>query len=313
MEIDATVPLLGLYLPEDFRAVSRSAREYRASLGAGIRVLSFYSAWRSGREGPDLKGIRCVMRSGFTPMLTWEPWWPEKLPNPEKPSEQPEFSLSEILRGRYDDYIREWALELKKIHGPILFRPMHEMTGNWYPWCEKATGNRGGEYVKAWRHIRSVFREVHCDGLIWVWSPYAHSVPDEPDMGRYYPGDGETDWLGLDGYNWGTTREWSSWRAFGEIFEEGYNRLMRLAPEKLLMIAEVGCAEEGGDKGGWIEDAFNDLPKRFPNVRALVWFNIDKECDWRIESSRGSAASFKRSVRRYLSRGRRTDEKGKSR
>jgi len=296
-----TGPWLGLYLPEDFYSAPHRAHEYHSSWDKRILVLSFYIAWGTGKEGPDLAGIHRVIESGFLPMITWEPWQPQQWPAGERPAEQPEFSLSSILNGRYEDYIRIWARELKKVKSSIFFRPMHEMNGNWYPWCEKVNGNKPGEYAETWRYIRSIFREAQNDGLVWVWSPYAQSVPDEPDneMGQFYPGDQEVDWMGLDGYNWGKSREWSGWRNFGDIFENGYDRLMQLAPDKSCMIAEVGCAEAGGSKGSWIEAAFEVLTKRFLNVKGLVWFNIDKECDWRIESSQESETSFKKSRCRY--------------
>jgi hypothetical protein len=60
------------------------------------------------------------------------------------------------------------------------------------------------------------------------------------------------------------------------------------------MIAEVGCAEEGGDKGRWIQEAFEVWNSRFFRIQALVWFNIQKECDWRIESSPESLTSFRK-------------------
>ena len=131
--------------------------------------------------------------------------------------------------------------------------------------------------------------------MVWVWSPYSESVPGDADnaLSRYFPGEEEVDCLALDGYNWGSTREWSRWQTFEEVFADGYDRLMRLAPRKPLMIAEAGCAEKGGDKSLWIEKAADALKKRFTTVKALVWFDVNKECDWRIESSRESLISFK--------------------
>jgi hypothetical protein len=67
-----------------------------------------------------------------------------------------------------------------------------------------------------------------------------------------------------------------------------------MAPGKPIMIAEVGCAEEGGNKDVWIEEAFKALKDRFVRIRALVWFNVIKECDWRIESSQKSLTSFRK-------------------
>jgi beta-mannanase len=266
-----------------------------------IQVLSFYIAWGFRRK-PDLWEIQSVLNSGFIPLITWEPWYrPQELLGVTRPEDQPDFSLSEILSGRYDDYIWNWALDLKQISGPIFFRPMHEMNGNWYPWCGRVNGNKPEEFVEAWCYIKSIFNKIGNDQLIWVWSPYVHSVPNESgnEIRRYYPGPKEVDWVALDGYNWGNTQEWSRWQSFEEIFEKGYDHLTQLAPEKPFMLAEVGCAEEGGDKAKWIERAFRILADKFPKIKALVWFNIKKECDWRIESSPRSLKAFRENIRNW--------------
>lgn len=291
---------MGLYLPDDIHSATEGVFQYTQLLGERVRVLSFYVAWGSGRRNLDISGFQEVLRRGYIPMITWEPWqWPQEDARPE---DQPDFSLSEILKGKYDDYIRSWARDLKQISGPIFFRPMHEMNGNWYPWCGGVNGNRPEEYIEAWCYIRSIFCETGNDQLMWVWSPYVHSVPDESgnEIWRYYPGSEEVDWLALDGYNWGNTQTWSKWQEFKEIFEEAYEQLASLAPEKPMMIAEVGCAEEGGNKGDWIEEAFQIMKERFPKIETFVWFNTNKERDWRIESSSQSFQAFRRGVTHWV-------------
>jgi len=295
-------PLIGIYLPEDVCSAPQRAEKYIQLLGKRIQILSFYIAWGAGRR-LDLPGIQGVLDGGFIPLITWEPWyWPQELPAGGRPEDQPDFSLSAILAGKYDDYLRHWAVDLKEISGPVFFRPMHEMNGNWYPWCGRTNGNQPEEYVETWCYIRSIFREVQNNNLIWVWSPYVHSVPDEPgnEIWRYYPGPKELDWVALDGYNWGNTQAWSRWQGFKEIFEETYEELASLAAEKPMMIAEAGCAEKGGDKRDWIEEAFQVLNERFQRVRIFVWFNMKKECDWRIESSLQSFQAFRRGVTHWV-------------
>jgi beta-mannanase len=52
----------------------------------------------------------------------------------------------------------------------------------------------------------------------WVWNPnidYAGSVP----LPRLYPGDGYVDYVGLDGYNWGTSQSWSTWQTPQQVFD----------------------------------------------------------------------------------------------
>jgi hypothetical protein len=294
-------PWVGLYLPDDVYCAPQRACRYIQLLGKRIQLLSFYIAW-GFRRRPDLGGIQGVLNSGFIPLITWEPWrLPHGGPEDTRPEDQPDFSLSEILKGKYDDYILNWAIDLKRISGPLFFRPMHEMNGNWYPWCGKVNRNRPEEYIEAWSYIRSIFTEAGNDHLIWVWSPYAHSVPDESgnEIWRYYPGPKEVDWVALDGYNWGNMQAWSKWQEFKEIFGEAYEELASLAPEKPMIIAEVGCSEEGGDKGKWIGEAFQILSDKFPKIKALIWFNIKKECDWRIESSLQSLKAFRKSLKNW--------------
>jgi hypothetical protein len=120
------------------------------------------------------------------------------------------------------------------------------------------------------------------------------------------PGDRFVDWLGMDGYNWGTTRSWSRWQSFRDIFGPVYSKYSRRKPT---MICEVASAQSGGDKAAWIRDMGAELAGPFSRVRALVWFHADKETDWRIDSSPASLAAF-RSVPRHAARPHRATRAG---
>jgi hypothetical protein len=108
-----------------------------------------------------------------------------------------------------------------------------------------------------------------------------------------YPGDGYVDRTGLDSYNLGTTAA-SGWQSFEQIFGPSIGQFRALSA-KPLMLAEVGSAEQGGNKPAWITDFFARLAAR-PQVRAFTWFNHDKEADWRAQSSDASRLSFARGV-----------------
>jgi len=63
------------------------------------------------------------------------------------------------------------------------------------------------------------------------------------------------------------------------------------------MIAEVASTESGGDKAAWIRKAFfEQIPNRFPRIRAVVWFHADKENDWRVNSSDSSLRAYREVV-----------------
>src|SRR6185312_10846495 len=58
-----------------------------------------------------------------------------------------------------------------------------------------------------------------------------------------FPGADEVDWLAVDGYNWGSARDWG-WQSYADIFAPTLNALHKLAPRRPLMIAETGSAPD---------------------------------------------------------------------
>ena len=190
------------------------------------------------------------------------------------------------------------------------------MNGDWYTWSGT---NNGGEntsdfgdptrpdgperFVAAYQHIHDIFDAEGAENVLWVWCP---NIAMEGDLGadwnaiaNYYPGADYVDWLCMDGYNWGASQEWSSWQTFDEVFSETYAQLQALDPGKPIMIGETASTEEGGDKAIWIKDAAARLPSAYPQVRLLVWFNLDKETDWRINSSPASLEAFQQVLKQY--------------
>jgi beta-mannanase len=115
----------------------------------------------------------------------------------------------------------------------------------------------------------------------------------------YFPGEAQIDWLALDIYNHAT--QGACWHSFTRAFAEPYGRICDLAPGKPVMIAEIGCAEAGGDKAAWIREALQALSEKYKRVEVLVWFNVNKECDWRIESSPEALGAFRKEAQSFSS------------
>jgi hypothetical protein len=184
-------------------------------------------------------------------------------------------NLADITSGSYDELIRQRARDAKSFGFPIFVRWAHEMNANWYPW-----GSQPAEYVTAWRRIHALFEEEGATNVAWVWAP---SIP-RGDWDAYYPGDSYVDWIGGDSYNWGTCKTPSlGWRSFGDMFK-GYHDHFA-GKGKPMMIAEVGSAEQGGNKAAWVTDAEATI-KKLPAFRAWIHQQYtDGMCDWRIDSS----------------------------
>ncbi len=66
------------------------------------------------------------------------------------------------------DVVASYLKQLRDAHVPVLFRPYHEMNGNWFWW-----GGRPGKDGSAalYRQIYDRFVNVHhLDNLLWLWN-----------------------------------------------------------------------------------------------------------------------------------------------
>jgi mannan endo-1,4-beta-mannosidase len=234
-----------------------------------FKILHWFTNWDTPFEGTMVERILELNR---IPLVTWQATG--------KP-------LSAIREGRYDSYLRGWAKGVRNVKGEVYIRLFPEMNGNWTSWNGNPT-----QLVAAWQHIVTLFRQEGATNARWVWSP---NVTDEPAteanrMENYYPGERYVDVLALDGYNWGTTRSYTAWKPFEDIFETPYQRVTALGKQPV-WLAEVASTEHGGDKATWINEMLNSTA--FPRVKTVVWFNENKETDWRIESSQQSLTAFR--------------------
>ena len=62
--------------------------------------------------------------------------------------------------------------------------------------------------------------------------------------------------------------------------------------KKPILIGEMSSAEAGGNKAKWIDEIIPTLRTSFPLIKGVVWFDVNKEADWRISSSPASEAAF---------------------
>ena len=249
-----------------------------------VSIVMWYSDWQE--NAPSLEQLRAVAQRGSTPEITWEPWDSTK----GLYSAQPRYQLRNIIDGKFDSYIRNWARSLATWGKPVRLRFAQEMNGNWYPWAESANGNHRGEFVRAWRHVHDIFAAAKATNVQWVWSPVS-GAPRE-----YFPGYRDVNILGLTCLNGGTTTFNQGWRSFASICGNSIRQLHALAPKLPIELSEVASAEAGGSKAAWIKGMFAFLGDH-PEVKALVWFNIPKQANWPIESSRSAERAFAAGVR----------------
>jgi hypothetical protein len=285
----------GVHLPGAPEQGTTSLAQLELTLRRRIAIVNWYEQWGGSENTANVSWLDAVSAGGRIPLLTWEPWAPPagNVPTPGVTAEQPEFRLGAIAGGKYDAYISSFASVLAAWGRPVYLRPMHEMNGTWYPWGGTVNGNSPRDFRRAWRHLHDIFVRVGATNVRWVFCVNTDDVPASNRFERYYPGGRYVDVLALDGYNWGKGfPQYGGWRTFDDIFHASYTRLATLGSQPI-WITEVASADEGGSKASWVRDMFDVASTpRYSRLRALVWFDVDKERDWRATSSGTAAAAF---------------------
>jgi hypothetical protein len=258
---------------------------FATTTGSRPAVYEWYQDWASA---PDFDATRASAAAarGALPVLTWEPW------AAGSGAQQPRYALARIADGEYDAAITGFARQVRDWGGRLGLRFLHELNAPFYPWGAGVNGNSPADAVAAWRHVRSIFDQVGAHGVVWIWCVNVQA-PGYADYSSLYPGDDAVDWVALDGYNGGTALPWGGWRTPAEVFGPSLDELRRLSRHPVA-ITEVASAEQGGDKAAWIHQLFDLAGEE--GVRVLVWFDHDKETDWRVTSSPAAAASMRREL-----------------
>lgn len=262
-----------------------SLSAFESNAGKRVGLYSWYESFQDA-DFPTTAATN-VANHGAVPMITWEPWDPAN-----GTANQPSYSLAQIAGGAYDAYISRWAGEIKAWGRPLRLRFAHEMNGNWYPWSSGVNGNTASQYVAAWRHVHDLFAAAGTTNVTWLWTP--NVVDGMAPIAPLYPGDAYVDWVGVDGYNWGTTQSWSAWQSFSQVFGSSLSALRQLTARPIV-IGETASTETGGSKAAWISDFFSQL-KANADIKAFIWFDLSKETDWRIESSAAAQQAFRTGI-----------------
>ncbi len=136
------------------------------------------------------------------------------------------------------DRVAEGLAELRDAGVVVLWRPLHEMNGDWFWWGRRPSEEfRRDGIVNLWRHMFDYFtRTKKLNNLLWVYSA-ASSSHRNMSATAYFPGSEYCDIVGLDCYS--TDLVW-----------DGYSEMVQLG--KPFGVTELGPSPEeaGGLDGG---------------------------------------------------------------
>jgi hypothetical protein len=276
----------GVFLPDD-GADSSSLWTVTQMAGSQPRYMMRFAALDDRTPIPELNVITGV---GAQPILTLEPW------QPGGGVDQPAYAMSRIAAGDFDAQLDTWARNLAAWGQPIVLRFGHEMNSDHYPWSVGVNGNSASDFIAAWNHVRDRFSVGGARNVSFMWCP---DSPEDgsSDVAAAFPGTNAVDMLCLDGYNWGDGQG-HTWKSPEDIFARGLDQVRALDHQHPIVIAETASVEgprSGTDKADWIHGLFNYLARQ-DQVSAVVWFQMDKERDWRLNSSGQAQSAFKDAI-----------------
>jgi mannan endo-1,4-beta-mannosidase len=124
------------------------------------------------------------------------------------------------------DVIAGFLKQLQAAHVPVLWRPYHEMNGEWFWWG----GRRGvrGTTVLYRQLFDRLVNHHRLNNLVWIWSVDRPGTP-ERQFADYFPGRDYFDIAALDVYR-------------NDFQKSYYDDLLKLAAGKPVTLAEVGPA-----------------------------------------------------------------------
>ncbi|MBR6458140.1 MAG: hypothetical protein IKS71_06050 [Bacteroidales bacterium] len=197
--------------------------------------------------------------------------------------------MFDILRGNYDEVLRDLAVKIKAYGHPVLFRLNNEMNSDWTSYCGMMTLCDPDIFIDTWKYLYDMFEAEGVDNCIWIFNPIAVSCPYSnwsEDL-AYYPGNDYVQILGLTAYESGNSLPLTSFR---DHYVKLYNKNSECFSSMPWVISEFGCGAGGAASGeekrnaaqqaAWVRAMFADFQLRssYPYlqpIKGAVWFSAN--------------------------------------
>ncbi|WP_228745289.1 PA14 domain-containing protein [Paenibacillus sp. S150] len=219
--------------PDEFsNKLKGTSGQYAALHGYELGVISGQSESTAAAQRKNVvnSAINWYKNGGIVAMTFHEqlPGTSYQWANVQKTISQAEFNKY-VTPGtaQYNSLIADLdkvAVSLKSLRDagvPVLWRPYHEMNGNWFWWGQK------NNFAELWNIMYERFVGVHqLNNLLWVWNPNAPNAWSDP-YELTYPGADKVDVLAADIYN-------------NDYMNKYHDSLLSLANGKPIAIGENG-------------------------------------------------------------------------
>jgi hypothetical protein len=192
--------------------------------------------------------------------------------------------------------MKSWADRIRDFGAPIYVTMQHEPEAS-----TNTSLGTAAEYIAAWRAWVSV---LHAEGAtnaktMWITTAFAHKLGanDRRLASKWYPGDDVVDAMAVDAYNWYTCRTSvkNPWNSLQTLLS-GFMKFAQAHPGPQMWLAEYASVEDpaqAGRKSAWLNDARALLQTpAYARIRGVLYFDLNKACDWRVETVPGTLATF---------------------
>lgn len=175
----------------------------------------------------------------------------------------------------YKTYLDKLAIFLSELKGsdggqiPVLFRPFHEQTGNWFWWCQNTCTPQ--EYTTLWQFTVNYLRnnkQLH--HILYVYN--TSDFENKAQFMERYPGDDYVDVISFDAYQ-NEKMITDSSNEFVQKVDKCLGMLKEMAHEKNKLAAFAETGFEAIPKANWWTNDLLPLLKKHQPSYVLVWRN----------------------------------------
>jgi mannan endo-1,4-beta-mannosidase len=247
---------------------------FAEAAGRQPNLLGYYSGWAGTF---DTSFAELLYRHRVIPFVQLDPT---------------DASVPAIAAGTYDDWLRTYADSVADFGHAVVIGFGHEMNAPSYSWGYGHVP--ASTFVKAWRHIVTLFHDEGADNVTWLWTLQADR-PGTGPINSWWPGAQYVTWVGIDGYYYRPTDTFAS--VFGTTIVQ-----VRALTNKPILLSETAVGPDAGQFVK-IQNLFEGMATY--KTLGLVWFDKAQHGgiyhqDWRIEDNPLAEDSFRLGVLREL-------------
>ncbi|KAG5187008.1 glycoside hydrolase superfamily [Tribonema minus] len=211
-------------------------------------------------------------------------------------------NLRSIAQGAYDHYLQTFGKAAKKDGRTINVRPLHEMNGEWYPWCVFTPGNSLSDFKNAFKRVVSVLKSTGGNFKFQLSYAAQNASGHKNPFMDFYPGDAYVDAVCVSAYNLcGATYDEN--KPLAESLLPWYAEMSR-SVNKPFCIAEMSSTGFCNGKDQWIKDSWKTLTYQYTKFNNINWFFQNKVDllgrDWDL-NSRADVNAFVSGFRMFKS------------